>query len=250
MTYDAFPIGAMLSWVEATAPDLMKTIHPAPDDQMEAFEDLFEVPPTDQALEVLEDIGGENALPHSKSWIMDIDTVLAGYAARPWLAEEDVAEMLIYLGVKRDAQQYSLFLEGPFAMGRSGRLVAMESLSKEAARDWEARPDWTVAGSLAEFICQPVFMERVISANDQEPTRWQGAFGQGSVLEGAREALEKRGFVAEPFSSDHAAALRRDGAAVALQEQSYPLWAYASGDADALGEIAAALSSAGKFEQV
>ncbi len=249
MTYDDFPISAAVAWVADVAPDLTHDLRPAPPDRVDAFEALFETDPPDQVLEFLETMGGGSALPFARSWRVDVEVMLAAYAARPWLADPDVASMLIPMGYKLDARQYELFLRGPFVGGRAGSLAALDALPEQAARDGEVRPAWIVAGSLAEFICLPVFVERVVSAGPEAPTRWIARAGEAALLDPARAALEDRGFEAEPFSTDDAAALRRDAAAVALIEHSYPLEAIACGSPADLREIAAALAEAGGFDR-
>ena len=250
MTYTDFPIDAALAWVEAEAPDLIPELKPAEFDQMEAFEELFEDAPPDQVVDFLEAMGAGSTLPFTRKWHIDIEDILTAYTGRPWLGEEDVSMMLVQLGFKTDARQYDLFLQGPFHGGRAGSLVVMETLSKELARDGIARPLWTVAGSLAEFICLPVFVERCVSAGPDAPTRWMARDGEYALLDNARKALEARGFVAEPFSSNKAAALRRGKDAVALMEQQYPLEAIACGPDSTLNDVATALAEAGAFDKV
>lgn len=250
--YDNFTIDNAVDWLRMTAPDVVDLMKPATFEQVEKLEECIGKELPEQLADLFDVLGGERFLMPGTTWAISIDTMIKWYHRYDWVRDPEVVDTLMLIGYKVDAQQYNLYFEVmPF--GYLGALLSIETLTKESALDESYRRipvnSWTVAGSVPELLCLPVFRDRIVVTGESYPPRWFGKSGQ-CLLQPARDALVAAGFTLEPFSTNYGAALRRGEAAVTLFEQELPTVVTARGSATDIQDIEAVLQSVGVFEDV
>lgn len=156
---------------------------------------------------------------------LNVAGIEAFYSARPWFADSRCGAELIYLGVARFDTEPNLFLERPLVHDdSSGRIVALPGFSAETYAAVRNRHLFESFGSVTDMLCIPTFAGQEVGRAAEQKVLY-GSSDAGGQIDAARDALEAAGFEAAAFSSESAAALRREGAVALLLERTWPLTA-------------------------